>query len=103
MEAGFCFKQALGVTFFNALDLLNSMEGENFKLQSFLNSATYSSDYYKVMFDGVEKEVEDECHLQKTTLKAIQDEIDKVKSNAKSIVDTHEKETERLKAKNEKL
>lgn len=52
VESRFCFKQALGETFFHGLDLINSIEDENFKIQQSLNNAKSSSDYYKGMLNG---------------------------------------------------
>lgn len=65
VEAGFCFKQALGETFFHGLDLLNSLEGENSRLQASLTNATNSHDYYKGLVEGAEKTVEDERLVHK--------------------------------------
>lgn len=46
-EARFCFKQALEESFFHGLDMFNSMESENLKLQQSLTTSKTSSDYYK--------------------------------------------------------
>lgn len=103
VEAGFCFKQALGETFFHGLDLLNSLEGEKSRLQSSLNSATNSRDYYKRLLDGVEKKIEDDRLLHKRALKSIQDDLDKSKADAKAASEAQTKEIEMLKSENEKL
>lgn len=83
VEAGFCFKQALGETFFHGIDHLNFLEGENSKLQSSLNSATISCDYYKGLLDGAEKKIEDMKTYYELDLKKIKGDADKEKAEAK--------------------
>ena len=96
-EAKFCFKQALGESFFHGLDLLNSMESENLKLQHSLNNSKTSSDYYKRLLNGAEKKIEELRENHKAELKLIQDDLDKVKSDAKTAIEAQAKEISNLK------
>lgn len=95
-EACFCFKQALGETFFHGLNLLNSLESENSRLQQSLNNAKSSSEYYKSMLDDAEKKLKDLKEDHKSKLKKIQDELDKSKADDKLAGKAHAKELERL-------
>lgn len=97
VEDGFCFKQTLGERFFHGLDQLNSLEGENSGLQSSVTSTTISRDYYKGLVDGAEKKVEDERQSHKSALKALQDDLTKVKVNAKATGEAQQMEIDRLK------
>lgn len=76
----------------STLDLLNSLEGENSILQYLLNNHIISRDYYKGLVDGAEKKAKDDFQSHKSTLKAMQDDLDKTKSEAKLAVEAQEKE-----------
>lgn len=95
-KTGFFFKQALGDTFFHGLDLPNSLESENSRLQQSLNNAKNSSDYYKGLLD----EVNNERPLHKSALKVVQDDLEKVTSDASTADEAPKKEIEKLKAEN---
>lgn len=53
--------------------------------------------------DDAKKKVEDEHLLDKNALKAVQDDLTKVKADAKAVSEAQKKEIKRLKAKIEKL
>lgn len=89
--------------FFHGLDLLNSLESENSKLQSSLTNAISSRDYYKGLVDGTEKTIEDECLRHGTALKDAQDELTKVKGEAKATDEAQQKEIVMLKSEIERL
>lgn len=55
------------------------------------------------MLDGAEKNLEDERALHKSALKAVQDDLEKAKSDAATADEARKKEIEDLKTEDEKL
>lgn len=102
-EESLCLRQALSEAFFHGLNLVGFVEAENTKLQKTLTSTKTSSDYYKGLLDGAEKKIEDMQSDNKAELKTIQDELDRVKVEARIVSKAQDKEIERLKAENERL
>lgn len=102
-EVSFCLKQALGQAFFHGLDLVGSLEAENTKLQKSPTSAKTSSDYYKGLLDEAEKKMEDIQNDHKKELKGLQDELEKVRAEAKTTNEALTAELERLNTENEVL
>lgn len=103
VEAKFCFKQARGESFFHGLDLVNSLEGKNLKHRESFTNAKTSSNYYKGLLDGAEKKIEDLNDGHKSKLKSLQDELDRVKGEVRTVVEGHKKEFEKLKSEKENI
>lgn len=103
VEARFCLKQALGEAFFHGLDIVNSLESENLKLQQSLTNSKASSDYFKGILSGAKRKIEEINDSYKSELKNLQDELEKVKTDAKATSDAQAKELAHLKMDNETL
>lgn len=103
MEAGFFLKQALGEAFFHGLDIINSLESENLKLQLSLTSSKTFTDYYKGILDGAEKKIEELNDANKSELKRLQDELEKAKTDPKTMSDAQAKELANQKMEKETL
>lgn len=88
----------MGESFLHGLDLVNSLEGKNLKLQQALTSAKTFSDYYKGMLDGAEKKIEEVSEAHKAELKRLQDELEKANG-----IETHAQELAHLRTEKESL
>lgn len=93
----------MGESFFHGLDLIDSLESENLKLNQFLTNAKTSSNYYKGMLDGAEKKIKELNESHKAKLKNLQDELEKVRGDVKSASEAHNKELAKLKAEKESI
>lgn len=82
-EAGIYLKWSLGESFFHGLNLVNTLEGENSKLEKSLKNSRDSVTYYKGQLTELQKKLAEDDLSHKADKKHLQNALDEAAEIAK--------------------